>query len=283
MTLDEAIEFLEFNGYRVDEGLLSRTLATGALAAGLAFGNSGIKSKPVVDNSFGKGNTVHLQQRYNYDSDRFGVPTSYKLSKNDTKNVYTEEQEIELTKKKILATPDTMLKQYGKENTTSIAKLMVKTANKYNVDVDILLAIAGTESNFDIAAKSDKGAVGMMQITRTAAYDSHHRLQSKPDSTFNFDEFKKLKSSIDNAGRIVADLSKRRENVIEMIFASYNGGTKQATGWRAYTAKSKYDKNGNIAPKLTVETKNYVIRCMQLYKIYKKIQSDYKPIKKKKG
>lgn len=267
MTLDEAKEILEDAGYILDEGILAKTLGAGALAAGLAFGNSGVPAKPVKDDSFGKGKVVHLQQRYNMDQDRYGVPTDYKI-KSGPKTQYTVKQEIELTKKKILATPDSMLRKYGRENLNTIAKYMVNTANKYNIDVDILLSIAGTETNFDNNRTSPVGARGMMQITKIGAYDSHIRLQGKPEKTFNFKDIDRLKTNIDNAGRIVADLSKRRSNIVEMIFASYNGGTKEAFKWKDYKAGKKSS--------LSNETKDYVDRCMALYKVYKQVQKNYK-------
>ena len=286
MTLEEAIEILKEHDYTIlDEdlkGTLGKALGIGALAATTAFGNSGIDVKKATpgnvpnDNAgFGK-KTVHLQQRYNFDHDRYGVPTSYKLKDGNKVSQFTINEEIDLTKKKILATPDSMLKKYGKENLETIAKLMVNTANKYNIDIDILLAIAGTESNYDHSASSDKGARGMMQITKTAAYDSHTRLQGKSPKTFSMDNIKSLKNNIDNAGRIIADLSVRRNNVIEMMLASYNGGTAQATSWRAYTQNSKLDKNGKPVKPLTKETKNYVERCMALYNKYKEVQKNYK-------
>jgi soluble lytic murein transglycosylase len=274
MTIDEAKEILEDAGYILEEGVISRALGAGALAAGLAFGNSGVKSKPVTDDSFGKGSVVHMQQRYNTDFDKFGVPKNYKASPEDSSK-FTFKDEVELTKKKILATPDTMLKKYGRQNVTTIAKYMVNTANKYNIDIDILLAMAGTESNYDNTASSNKGARGMMQITKGTAFDTHTRLQGKDPKTFNFDDFNNLKFNIDNAGRIIANLSKSHKNVIEMMLADYNGGRQQSTNFRSYISKSKYDRDGRPAKPLAKETKNYIERCMSLYKIYKKVQKDY--------
>jgi soluble lytic murein transglycosylase len=275
MTIDEAKEILEDAGYILEEGVISRALGAGALAAGLAFGNSGVKSKPVTDDSFGKGSVVHMQQRYNTDFDKFGVPKNYKASPEDSSK-FTFKDEVELTKKKILATPDTMLKKYGRQNVTTIAKYMVNTANKYNIDIDILLAMAGTESNYDNTASSNKGARGMMQITKGTAFDTHTRLQGKDPKTFNFDDFNNLKFNIDNAGRIIANLSKSHKNVIEMMLADYNGGWVQATNYRTYRSKAKFDRAGRPAKPLAGETKGYVEKCMALYKIYKKIQNEYK-------
>lgn len=281
MNLNEALDILESNGYEViQEGILGKTLATGALAAGMAFGNSGIKSYEVGPNSvsndpYGFGKTsVHLQQRYDYPSNRYGVPTSFKLADGKKKFEISHRDELAMTRAKILATPDSMLKAYGKQHVDEIANLMVRTANKYNVDIDILLAIAGTESNYSANASSNKDAKGMMQITKTAAFDSHVRLQGKDSTTFRMCDYTELPENIDNAGRIVADLSKRRNNVLEMIFSSYNGGTGQASAWRAeQLGNRKY--SGKEVPKLTTETRNYVQRCLRLYKIYKNVQNDF--------
>lgn len=277
MDIAESINILQNNGYIVEgiKSALGKAAAIGALAAGTAFGNSGIDSKPVKDPAlnFGKNTTVHLQNRYNLQSDRYGVPKTYKLDNNKSPYTMSVKSEIELTKKKILATPDSMLKKYGKQHVDEIANLMVKTANKYNIDIDILLAIAGTESNYDTGAVSDKKAKGMMQITKVAAFDSHTRLQGKDKNTFNMDDYVGLKANIDNAGRIIADLSVRRNNVIEMIFASYNGGTKQATAWRYYKLGKDKLPDGKKAPELATETKNYVDKCITLYNIYKKVQN----------
>ena len=275
MTLDEAIQILEENGYNIlSEDLkstLGKAVGIGALAASTVFGNSNIDAKPVNDTTFGKNSIVHVHDRYNLDSDRYGVPKTYKLSNDKSPFVINKKDEIELTKKKILATPPSMLRKYAKENLDIIAKCMVETANKY-----ILLAMAGTEGNFDNNSKSGAGAIGIMQITKNTAYDTHFRLQKKDKNTFDFDKLKDLETNIDNAGRIVANLSKRYNNIIEMIWAAYNGGRRQTTAWRAYKANTNLDKDGNEAPKLAKETKNYVDRCLKLYKIYKEVQKNQK-------
>lgn len=256
----------------LNEGILKKALGVGALAAGLAFGNSNVAQKEVQDDSFGKGSKVHVQLRKDLPHDKYGVPTSYTVKDKSVVKGMSLKDEIELTKKKILSTPDSMLKKEGKENVDKIAKYITTTANKYNIDVDILLAMAGTESNYKHAGTvSNKGARGIMQITPIAAKDAHVRLQGGSEKTFDFDDMLDLKKNIDVAGRKLADLSKTHDNVIEMMLAAYNGGRRQATAWRAYKANTKFDKNGGKAPALTKETRQYVERCLMLYKLYKKI------------
>lgn len=281
---NESVEILRDAGYVVEDfkSTLGKAAAIGALAAGAAFGNSGIQSKSVGPNNvpndtvgFGK-TSVHLQQRYNYPSTRYGVPKSFELPAGEKQFEISHKDEIEMTKAKILATPDSILHKYGKKHPTELANLFVRTATKYNVDIDILLAIAGSETGYDVGLQSDKKAIGMMQITPIAAWDSHHRLQGKDSTTFDFSSFAGLEKSIDNAGRLVADISNRRNNVIEMIFATYNGGTAQATAWRyAQLGRTKLP-DGKCAPKLTKETREYVDKCVMLYGIYKKVQNTYK-------
>lgn len=110
MTLEEAIEILKENDYSIlNEDLkksLGKVLGMGALAASAAFGNSGIDIKQATpgnvpnDNAgFGK-RTVHLQQRYNYNHDKRGVPTSYKLKDDSKVSQFTVDEEIELLNRK---------------------------------------------------------------------------------------------------------------------------------------------------------------------------------------
>ena len=258
IAANEAVETLREAGYIVEDfkSKLGKVAAIGALAAGAAFGNTGMPSNRVGPNAvpgdtigFGK-TSVHLQQRYNYPSTRYGVPKSFKLPKGETKFQISHKQELELTKAKILATPDSVLHKYGKAHLTEIANIIIQTATKYNLDIDMLLAVAGTETGYDPGNDSKKNATGMMQITPAAAYDIHTRLLGKDSITFDFNDFKDFKANVDYAGRMLADLSKRRNNVIEMIWATYNGGTKQATAWRyAQLGKTKFD-DGKPVPKL---------------------------------
>ena len=67
MTLEEAIQILEENGYNIlSEDLkstLGKAVGIGALAASTVFGNSNIDAKPVNDTTFGKNSIVHVHDR----------------------------------------------------------------------------------------------------------------------------------------------------------------------------------------------------------------------------
>lgn len=262
-------------GELLNEGILKKALGVGALAAGMAFGNSGVKQQVVQDDSFGKGNSVHVQQRYDFPQNKYGIPTSYKLPGDKDPQMMNLKKEIELTKKKILATPDSFLKKEGRRDADILAKYITAAANKYNIDVDIFLAIAATESNFKHDdTQSGKGARGLMQMMPIAAKDVHVRVRGNSAETFNFDDMLDLKKNIDFAGCKLANLSKSHNNVIEMMLAAYNGGRKQATAWRAEKSKQTVGQDGKALPKLTSETRKYVEKCMRFYKLYKKIDKE---------
>lgn len=264
MLLSEAKEILEENGYElIDEGI-GKAIATVGLAAGLAHGNSYVPEISKVDNTFGKNQVVHTQYRDDVPSDKYGVPTSYKLKSGIDQFKMDKAQEIELTKEKILATPDSVFKDYGKKHIDVISRLITNAANKYNIDVDILLAIACVESNFDNKATSGKNAKGIMQMTKVAAKDVHTRISGNDSTSFDFSSFEGLEKNIYSAAKLVSDISVRRNNIIEMIFATYNGGTGQATEYRYF----RQGKENN----LTTETKNYVSKCLKMYKYYKSIE-----------
>lgn len=274
MTLEEALIYLEENDYTtsLDENI-KNTIATLGLAAGMALGNSGVKTHAVTDPNldFGKNTTVHIQDRHDFNQTKYGVPKSFKLKDGSVLKPMNHTEEVAWTKKKILATPAKYLSKEGKRDAGTIANLMTRAANKYNIDVDILLAIAGAESAYKDTTSEDN-ARGMMQITNLASFDHHVRLLGKDTASYTFDGVNELRRNIEEAARIIADLSVRRNNVIEMIFASYNGGTKQATAWRhAQNGKPK-TRDGKPAPKLDNETRDYVTKCMYLYKFYKTVE-----------
>lgn len=273
-SVQESIKLLTDNDYII-EGIVGKALATGALAAGMAFGNSGVKTHAVQDSTldFGKNTTVHIQDRHDLPQTRFGVPKSFKLKDGTMLKQMNHKDEVAWTKKKILATPAKYLSKEGKRDADLIANLMTRAANKYNLDVDILLAIAGAESAYKDTTSEDD-ARGMMQITNLASFDHHVRLMGKDTLSYKFDGVNEIRRNIEEAARIVADLSVRRNNIIEMIFASYNGGTKQATAWRHAQNSKPKTRDGKKAPKLDDETRDYVTKCMYLYKFYKTIKKE---------
>ncbi len=123
--------------------------------------------------------------------------------------------------------------------------LIVNTALKYGLEPSFIKAVIHVESAFDYLAISRAGAMGLMQLMPATA--ASYQL-----TTNAF----KPSSNIEAGVRHMKDLMDRYDNNKRLALAAYNAGAG---------AVSKY--NG-IPP--YKETQNYVVKVINLYKLYKK-------------
>jgi hypothetical protein len=155
----------------------------------------------------------------------------------NTTQVVNQASKATNTKKTSSTTFDSYLNQ-NKE--VSLEDIFEKAADKYNVSIDLLKAIAKQESNFNANAVSKSGAMGVMQLMPATA-----------------------------KGLGVNDAFNPEQNImggakyISKLLDQYNGDTKLALA--AYNAGSgNVRKYGGIPP--FKETQNYVVKVMQYYK-----------------
>lgn len=259
---------------------LAKAATIGSLATSVAYGNTGIKPVQGYDVKYGKDTVATLfHPRY----DKAITAGKYDYIFDEEPDTLTSQPAIDtaqykLTAAKILATPPEILKKYGKLHADSIAKYVVDAGHKYNVDVNLILAILSTESGFDQNATSNTNVCSIAQITRSTleSLQKHHRLKDKHD-------YEKIKVSAKHAIYAAADIigyfSTHVRDNIEMIFAEYNGGhaggaspyrmhrqgktDAEITNWMK---KNKY-KNGTITHYFE-ETEPYVEKCMKAYHFY---------------
>ena len=122
--------------------------------------------------------------------------------------------------------------------------LITQTAEKYNVDSDLVKAVIKAESNFNHQAVSRKGARGLMQLMPATAsslqvHDSFH-----PEK------------NIDGGVRYLRYLLNVFRGDLSLALAAYNAGEK---------AVAKY--NNSIPP--YQETQHYVRRVLSYFNQYK--------------
>lgn len=268
---------------------LAKAATIGSLATGLAYGNTGIKPVQGHDVKYGKDTVATLfHPRYGSSIDAGKYDYIFDKEPDTLSNQPAiDTTDYKLTAAKILATPTEILKKYGKLHADSIAKYAVDAAHKYNIDVNILLAILSTESGFDQNATSNTNVCSIAQITRSTlkSLQKHKRLKNKHD-------YEKIKTStkhaIDAAADIIGYFSNHVHGNIEMIFAEYNGGhAGGASPYRmhrqgktdadiaAWMKKNKYKKS--TITHYFDETEPYVEKCMKAYHFY--LQLDENPPK----
>jgi soluble lytic murein transglycosylase-like protein len=121
--------------------------------------------------------------------------------------------------------------------------LILSASGRYNIDADLIRAVIKTESDFNSGARSNKGAMGLMQLMPDTA--RLHDVANAYDPTDN----------IEGGVRHLKLLLSRFQGNLELTLAAYNAGIKAV------------EKFGGIPP--FAETKEYIRRVLQYYQTYR--------------
>lgn len=144
-------------------------------------------------------------------------------------------------------------------------------AEKYGVDPCLIYGVIKTESNFNPAAESHAGAVGLMQLMP----DTFTWLQTYyTDETNEGDTFEDLKNperNIDYGTNLLSVLLKMYGNEDTAICA-YNAGVGNVDGW---LEDSQYSRDGETLLEVPFpETENYRHMVAQNKSCYVKLYRD---------
>ena len=121
---------------------------------------------------------------------------------------------------------------------------LIQTASgRYSIDADLIRAVIKTESDFNPAARSNKGAMGLMQLMPDTA-----RLHNVIDA---YDPGENVEAGV----RHLRMLLDRYQGNVELSLAAYNAGS------------GAVEKHGGIPP--YVETREYVRRVLHFYHRYR--------------
>lgn len=132
------------------------------------------------------------------------------------------------------------LKASGKKQTATLDEIFNRAAKKYNVDVNLLKAIAKQESNFQADAVSKAGAQGIMQLMPATA------------KAMGVTDAMDAEQNIMGGAKLISQLLKKYNGDVKLALAGYNAGIGNV---------AKY--NG-IPP--FKETQNYITKVMNYYK-----------------
>jgi hypothetical protein len=115
-----------------------------------------------------------------------------------------------------------------------------QAAAKYEIEPDLIHAVIKTESNGNQRAVSRKGAMGLMQLMPSTAYDMN------VVNPFNPEE------NIEGGTKYLRQLLEKFNGDLTLALAAYNAGPKTV------------EKYGNVPP--ISETKQYVKKIISLFK-----------------
>lgn len=114
-----------------------------------------------------------------------------------------------------------------------------EAAKTYNVDINLLKAIAKTESNFNPSATSSAGAMGVMQLMPSTA------------SGLGIKDAYDARDNIMGGAKVISQNLERYDGDLSLALAGYNAGC------------GNVDKYGGIPP--FEETQNYVKKVLEYY------------------
>ncbi len=146
---------------------------------------------------------------------------------------------------------------------------LLRSAKSRGIDPRFVLAIMKQESSFRADAKSPSAARGLLQLVFDTA------LKYNKQAGFPNLEAENLYQPAVNIaiGSVyISELKNQFGGLYEAIAASYNGGEDNAERW---LARSKPKDAGIFASEVGfAETKNYVFKVMNNYRIYRELYSE---------
>lgn len=123
--------------------------------------------------------------------------------------------------------------------TPKMDQYFAEAAALYNIDMNLLKAIARAESNFNPSATSAAGAMGVMQLMPSAA------------SSLGIKDAYNAHDNIMGGAKLIAEYIERYDGDISLALAAYNAGP------------GNVDKYNGVPP--FEETQNYVKKVMDYY------------------
>lgn len=143
---------------------------------------------------------------------------------------------------------------------------IMKYSAEYNLPPPLVAAVIKTESKFDVFAESNKSARGLMQITPATGRWIAEKLQMK---SYHDDMLFDPEVNIRFGCWYIRYLYKTYDSNMTLAFAAYNGGRGNVDKWLENQRISREGTNLEEIP--FNETKNFVIRVNNNYKVYSKL------------
>jgi soluble lytic murein transglycosylase len=152
---------------------------------------------------------------------------------------------------------------------TPFADELLAASDANKVDPCMLLAIMRQESGFRADVKSVAAARGILQFIPSTAL----RIAAAAKiENFALDDLFYPPTAIKLAGSYVGELSRQFPNQPEAVIASYNGGDDNMKRW---LGRSRSDDPGfYVAEIMFSQTKDYVIKVMSNYRMYRLIYDE---------
>ena len=142
---------------------------------------------------------------------------------------------------------------------------IIKYSREYNVPQEIILSVIKAESSFDSGARSNQGAIGLMQITTDTFTDIMRWNGETLDHGMLYDPETNIKY-----GTFFLNYLYRRFGDWEIVFAAYNAGRNR--DWLNNPDLGVISDGRLIISAVPFpETRNYVIKVNKNIEMYRKL------------
>ena len=140
-----------------------------------------------------------------------------------------------------------------------------KYAKEYEIDKYLVYAIIKAESNFKEDARSNSGAIGLMQIMEATAME----IANKMDLNVTKEDLFKPELNIKIGLKYFTSLLEKYNNNYNLAIIAYNAGIGNVDKWiKEGIIKQDGTDIENVPFK---ETNNYVRKILRDYEIYKEL------------
>ena len=143
------------------------------------------------------------------------------------------------------------------------SEFIEKYAKEYEIDPLWIYSIVKAESNYNINAKSNSNAIGLMQIMLSTAKEIGSEINFEEDIT----EEKLYEPEINiQIGTAYFKILLEKYNNTNLALIAYNAGMGNLDKWLEQGIIDSQGENLDNIP--YAETKNYVKKILQNYKVY---------------
>lgn len=146
---------------------------------------------------------------------------------------------------------------------------VLKSAEEFSLDRDLIYAVIHSESKFDHYAVSATDARGLMQVQEETARDCVKKLGIK---NFTSDMLFEPDINIRIGCYYLDKLIKKYNGKTELALAAYNGGPGNVDKW--LRDETLTDENDNLIHIPFKETREYVEKVLKAKDIYEKLYAE---------
>ena len=144
---------------------------------------------------------------------------------------------------------------------------VLEYSEEYGVDPALICGVIATESRFDADAKSEKGAMGLMQVMPETGEWIAGKIGIKD---FSVEMLNEPAVNIEMGTWYLTYLADRFDGEADTVIAAYNAGHGNVEKW---LKDAQYSEDGRTLSEIPFEeTRNYVKKVNRAYEIYSKIR-----------